>query len=629
MLKFSAHSALGIVLGASGIVESIKRWDAYHLNGGILMNISRIIIAVLSCLLFHPVAYGMEQGKGINFIANLVHINFVDDNNQVIRSILVSPEQLQLLQRESTYFNGLPPELFEQQGVITLPIDNADPDAFDLVLRLLPQSKEAIVRHLNKVAPEVIFNLVLMVNFLDIGKLKTVVLSKPKIQELATHLMGFPDKLAQLTMSAKYTMCSPHNFISDIYPLTITNSLILRHDDECSSAVWSLDSKHVLTASNDGIARIWNASTGKLEHAFSGRTRRGGNNLIPLSSAAWSPDGSHVITSSEDNSYIWRISNGSLVRTLPGSEALWNPNGSSILTVQDDVVHIYNASNGQLKYRLRGQEASWSPDGSSLLVLYGEVHIYDASNGKLKYTLPGGEYVTELASWSIDGHILTGRLDEEMQVIYFSDGQPIDRNPNYKYIWLSSENNTARILNIPVGQQLEQEINQGERAQSLSPDGQHIIVLSGNTARIFNIATGQLELVLSGPRGSLIVSALWSLDGKKVVGVFNDKTARIWSIPTMPVDITLDELLISTALINGAKIDNALFNMISGNTIDLLLAASNNPASRIQPAMRQVLESARKKRSADEMTEEAAALQPSAKKKKTRKSEEASSSSPQ
>ena len=65
---------------------------------------------------------------------------------------------------------------------------------------------------------------------------------------------------------------------------------VLRHSN---SAVFSPDSRHIVSASFDKTAKIWNTSTGECEAELKGHSRW-------VVSAVFSPDGMHIVTASDD-----------------------------------------------------------------------------------------------------------------------------------------------------------------------------------------------------------------------------------------------------------------------------------------------------------------------------------------
>jgi WD40 repeat protein len=74
------------------------------------------------------------------------------------------------------------------------------------------------------------------------------------------------------------------------------------HSDNVWSAVFSPDGQRVVTASDDGTARVWNAATGQVIAKMEGHS---GDSL---DSAAFSPDGQRIVTASDDyTALIFRI----------------------------------------------------------------------------------------------------------------------------------------------------------------------------------------------------------------------------------------------------------------------------------------------------------------------------------
>lgn len=63
------------------------------------------------------------------------------------------------------------------------------------------------------------------------------------------------------------------------------------HTDEVDNAVFSPDSRRVLTASGHNTARFWKADSGELLVTFQGHTGR-------VTSAVFSPEGQHALTAS-------------------------------------------------------------------------------------------------------------------------------------------------------------------------------------------------------------------------------------------------------------------------------------------------------------------------------------------
>ena len=99
------------------------------------------------------------------------------------------------------------------------------------------------------------------------------------------------------------------------------------------TASFSPDNRLVLTASDDGSARIWRRADGVLLHTLD---QRG-----PLTTASFSPDGSLVLTAGVDHTArIWRVGSGAPVATLrhggPVTSASFSADGKLVLTTSED-----------------------------------------------------------------------------------------------------------------------------------------------------------------------------------------------------------------------------------------------------------------------------------------------------
>ena len=75
----------------------------------------------------------------------------------------------------------------------------------------------------------------------------------------------------------------------------------------------------VLTASDDGTAKLWSAETGDCLRTFSGHGRF-------VKSAAFSADGASVLTASSDGTAkLWSAETGDCRRTFSGhGDAVWS-----------------------------------------------------------------------------------------------------------------------------------------------------------------------------------------------------------------------------------------------------------------------------------------------------------------
>jgi WD40 repeat protein/serine/threonine protein kinase len=107
------------------------------------------------------------------------------------------------------------------------------------------------------------------------------------------------------------------------------------HGGPLIAAVFSPDSRWVVTTSEDRTARLWEVQSAKLCHVLQGHLRR-------VSGAAFSPDGRWVVTASDDHTArIWDTASGKEFFTLTGHQgpvrtAAFSPDGRHVLTASDD-----------------------------------------------------------------------------------------------------------------------------------------------------------------------------------------------------------------------------------------------------------------------------------------------------
>jgi WD40 repeat protein len=138
----------------------------------------------------------------------------------------------------------------------------------------------------------------------------------------------------------------------------------------------------VVTASEDSTARLWNARTGGQEHVLIGHE-------APLTDAHFDPTGRRVVTASRDNdARTWSVVRGTLIRTLRAhfgavTAASYSPDGRWIVTAGPTTAGLWRASTGRLLSFLRGPSstltsASFSPDGRRILASSqdGTIRVY-------------------------------------------------------------------------------------------------------------------------------------------------------------------------------------------------------------------------------------------------------------
>jgi WD40 repeat protein len=280
------------------------------------------------------------------------------------------------------------------------------------------------------------------------------------------------------------------------------------HDDSVYAAAFSPDGLGIVTGSNDGTARLWDARTG-VELAVL-RGHQG-----PVFAVAYSPDGRRVVTASADQTArIWDVATGTPLKTLEGhgdsvNSAAYSPDGARIVTSSDDHgVRIWDAHTGAALAVLVGHTdrvsgAAWSADGTRIVSASDDksVRLWDADSGRTLGVFTGHAGYVYTAAFSPDGTRIVSASDDK----------------------------TVRVWDAATGRELAA-FRHEDRLYSaaFSPDGARLVTASlDKTATIWDARTGAKLRVLSG-HGSFVYSAAYSPDGRQIVTASADKTARTW-----------------------------------------------------------------------------------------------------
>jgi WD40 repeat protein/DNA-binding SARP family transcriptional activator len=140
------------------------------------------------------------------------------------------------------------------------------------------------------------------------------------------------------------------------------------HRDGMTDVRFSRDGREILTASRDGTAIIWDASTAKVRRRLTGHE-------APVNSAEYSADGRRIVTAGDDGTIrVWTADGRGPAVVLRGHVgavlgAEFSPDGARIVSAgADGTVRIWDAAGGEtlvVLYKHRGAalSASFSPDG--------------------------------------------------------------------------------------------------------------------------------------------------------------------------------------------------------------------------------------------------------------------------
>jgi len=320
----------------------------------------------------------------------------------------------------------------------------------------------------------------------------------------------------------------------------------------------------VLTASDDGTARVWDAVTGRTALVLEGHSG-------PVRSAAYSPDGRWAVTGSLDQTaIIWDALAGTKSMTLTGHalgiiSVAWSHDGTRILTGSwDETVRLWDADTGALirTYADVSNPVAFSPDDTEFTaggpdntakrvdIETGEVLQtfagHDAGVTCVDYSPDGQEIVTGSWDWTLRTwnpatgdvvRVLTGHNGGVISAEYSFDGEQIlsaaTTPGNRALIWEAA---TGTIRNYVLGHSSQ------VYALAFTPDGAGIVSgdLDGRV-RLWDVASGQMVRSFVGHTG-IVRSVAFSPDGQQLLTGSDDGTARLWSLSTGEMIQTVAEM---------------------------------------------------------------------------------------
>lgn len=303
------------------------------------------------------------------------------------------------------------------------------------------------------------------------------------------------------------------------------------------TVAFSGDGKRIVTAGDDGTARVWDAAGGAeiMKLSPNSRTTTAPSHDIirnpdHVTAAVFSPDGKLIATASGNLSRepgpprLWDAVTGKEQRTLEGhvDESGWirdvnaivfSPDGTRVATASNDqTARVWETATGRLLLTLRGHErvvrnVAFSPDGKRLVSTSNDqtARVWDVSTGAEVLVLRGHQGNLPGVAYSPDGAriVTTGGEDRTVKVWDARSGRELLTFANHRGI---------------------------VRAVAFSPDGRNVVTGSySGELKLWDSATGKEKFSLAG-HPNQIFGAAYSPDGRRVVSVGLDGIGRVWNV---------------------------------------------------------------------------------------------------
>jgi YD repeat-containing protein len=326
----------------------------------------------------------------------------------------------------------------------------------------------------------------------------------------------------------------------------------------------------VVTADASGAVSLWDATTGELKRTSKAHEK-------DITSVAISSDGKRFVTASMDGmARLWELPGGEMVAVLPHQawviDSAVSPNSLLVATgSKDGTVSIWTTARGEkLRTFSVGDpvySVTFSPDNSLLAVgtAGGVLALWRVSDGALRFRAKAHSDQLARVSFSPDGKLLTtAGHDGFAEVWDVQRGVELARlgphenlgvefavfSPDGTQIATTGWDGVIRIWS--VSGRLSRTIR-GHRSYVNSLVWNRVGLLSASTdgsARVYDPETGMLLATFQG-HSSGVYSARFAKDRQHVVTTSFDGTARIWRYRSHP--------LVASLVPGGEQANSVLF----------------------------------------------------------------------
>ena len=316
---------------------------------------------------------------------------------------------------------------------------------------------------------------------------------------------------------------------------------------------FSPDGKLIATGGGDALVKIWHAANGSLSVTLPSHTD-------VVTSVDFGPHSDLLVSgSNDDTAILWDLTTNSLMNKFrpDGFETegnrvesvAFNPLGNRIITGGYQTVVVWDAIAYTEIHRLRGNQAdvyavAFSPDGLSMLTASSGVKIWDYYVGTERSNLSSHRGEVTSAVYSSDGsHILTGSWDNTVKLwsanllieslkLKQNTGRNTDANyrPDGKQILVADEWGNILVYDAQTGEVVTTWQDDAKvRTATFDPRDGSRIVLGDDNGRVVVLASGQdAPALVIDAHGNIIVSAVFSPDGSKILSASYDGTAIVW-----------------------------------------------------------------------------------------------------
>lgn len=316
---------------------------------------------------------------------------------------------------------------------------------------------------------------------------------------------------------------------------------------------YSPDGRLVATASQDGVVRFWDPSTGKV--ALPPIHHPGQVNAI-----AFSPDGRTLAScSSGKAAFLWDVPSGSpVVPAMSHPDEVWavafSPDGKSLVTgCWDKTVRLWDTATGTPLRTFVGHEGrvaavAFSPDGKTIASggFDKTARLWDTNGSPVCEPIVHDDWVWSISFSPDNRKLATACFDRTVRLWDRGTARALGRplrhqhcvnavafSPDSSRVFAGCQDGTARLWDVascrPIGSVLNH--RHTISAVAFSPDGQTILT-GGHDGSVVSWKVRSSPSVRTFHHAGFIRVVMFSPDGTAILSASQDHTARLWDADT-------------------------------------------------------------------------------------------------
>jgi RNA polymerase sigma factor (sigma-70 family) len=434
------------------------------------------------------------------------------------------------------------------------------------------------------------------------GMRKAMLLSKLKIVTIALFTMGLlaggvasllqPSAVAQPAPATAAAPAPAGEKASDIGVIGETlptgararlGTTCFLHESDVAFAAYTADGKHLITSTQKGAVRLWNAASGKEVRQFLKPTEPAGigGNRMPVFPAvvALSPDGKTLATVPSPGNVLtlWEIESGKQIGQWKSASAMailvFAPDGKSLFSKDGDGFVRHRDLEGKELHRYGEKPKNpWggggnrsglavSSDGKTVATtgfdaqVFYELKRWDVATGKdllakskaerggLPIFSPDGKTFAWTNIFKVTLSVRDMESDKELRQL---DGTWMRFSADSKRAAVRGKDNGLTVYDLENGKELHKlvagthdgPVQAGgfsgyapEMAAAFSTDGKKLVYGMGNRVRQWDVTSGK-EIVVADGHAGAVASVALSADGKTAFSRGTDSTLRRWDVAT-------------------------------------------------------------------------------------------------